>query len=151
MNLGAGGVCYSVTVSKTFYWKEGRLNASLNRDRDGQQTVVEILSKIFQFQSRHGYGGGGRPGFGMGASKTGEGLNKQLMRPLMTTLAPKTLGKYQDASKYWRWVCSCVAKSIAAQLQRKLLINKSENKIAKKVKCERDLRDISKRVFALSK
>lgn len=43
--------------------------------------------------SRHGYGGGGRPGFGMGASKTGEGLNKQLMRPLMTTLAPKTLGQ----------------------------------------------------------
>ena len=91
-----------MTVSKIFYWKEGRLNASLNRDRDGQQTVVEILSKIFQFQSRHGYGGGGRQGFGMGASKTGEGLNKQLMRPLMTTLAPKTLGKYQDASKYWR-------------------------------------------------
>ena len=39
----------------------------------------------------------------------------------------------------------------SAALQRKLLINKSENKIAKKVKCERDWRDISKRVFALTK
>jgi len=33
---------------------------------------------------RHGYGGGGRPG---------GGLNKPLMRPLMTTLRPKTLGQ----------------------------------------------------------
>ena len=79
-----------MTDSKIIYWKEGRLNASLNRDRDGQQTVVEILSKFFQFQPRHGYGGGGRPGVAGGA-----GLNKQLNRPLMTTLAPKTLGKYQ--------------------------------------------------------
>ena len=38
-----------MTVSKIFYWKEGRLNASLNRDRDGQQTVVEILSKFSNF------------------------------------------------------------------------------------------------------
>ena len=32
-------------------------------------------------------------------------------------------------------------KSNAAQLQRKLLINNSVNKIAKKVQCERDWRD----------
>ena len=86
----------------------------------------------------------------MGGSKTGDGANRPLMRPLMTTLAPKTLGKYQDGSKYWREMSVLVCGN-AAQLQRKLLINKSENKIAKKVKCERDLRDISKRVFALSK
>jgi len=39
--------------------------------------------------SRHGYGGGrGLPGL-----DPKMGLNKQLMRPLMTTLAPKTLGQ----------------------------------------------------------
>ena len=74
------------------------MNASLTRDRDRQQTVVKIFTKNFQFQSRHGYGGGrGLPGMDP---------KRQLMRPLMTTLAPKTLGKYQG--KYRR--DECVAK-----------------------------------------
>ncbi len=52
----------------------------------------------------------------MGGSKTGDGANRPLMRPLMTTLAPKTLGKYQDGSKYWRemsvlvWQCGSAAE-----------------------------------------
>ena len=48
-------------------------------------------------------------------------------------------------------VLVCGEKQCGSAAERQLLINKSENKIAKKVKCERDLRDISKRVFALSK
>ena len=124
------GQFYSVTVSKIIYWKEGRLNASLTCDRDRQQTIVKILTKNCQFQSRHGYGGGrGFPGL-----DPKMGLNKQLMRPLMTTLAPKTLGKYQG--KYRR--DECVAKKQCGSAAEKLLINNSVNKIAKKVKCERD-------------